>query len=90
MTSLVKKPQKAINAVFDVSHELSSCITARLRVVDCASPIGRSEVRVVVDRVIKNPDGRLVERVSEHFAITHTQDLDDLILALTALRETYA
>lgn len=89
MSALIKKPRTGVKTVFDVSHELSSCVTARLRIIDCESLIGKSEVRVVVDRVIKNPDGRLVERVSEHFAITHVQDLDDLILALTALRETY-
>ena len=89
MSALVKKPRSGVNTVFEVSHELSSYVTARLRVIDFESPIGKSEVRVSVDRTIKNPDGRLLERVNEHFAITHVQDLDDLILALTALRETY-
>lgn len=89
MSALIKKPRPGVTTVFDVSHELSSCVTARLRVVDCDNRIGKPEVRVVVDRAIKNPDGRLLERVNEHFAITHVQDLDDLILALTTLRETY-
>lgn len=89
MSALIKKPQNMVNTVVDITEDLGSHSAARLRVVDRIDHDGTPEVRIVVDRTARDGHGRVMAMASESVAIKHTQDLDDLVSALMALRETY-
>lgn len=89
MSALIKKPQNMVNTVVDITEELGGCSVARLRVIDRIDHDGTPEVRIVVSRTASDGHGRTIASVTEGVAIKHTQDLDDLILALTELRGTY-
>ena len=89
MSALIKKPQNMVNTVVDITEELGSHSAARLRVIDRIDHDGNPEVRIVVSRTASDGHGRTIASVTEGVAIKHTQDLDDLVSALVALRETY-
>jgi Tfp pilus assembly protein PilO len=81
MSALIKKNHSSDTTVVEINDQLVQCVR-RLRVIERVRPSG-AQIDLLMEKVSDTAASSML------MTITHVQDLDDLILALTALRETY-
>lgn len=81
MTALIKKLMLDDKVIVEIDDQRAQCLK-RLRVIERVRP-GGAQIDLLMEKVGNNSAASML------MTITHVQDLDDLILALTALRETY-
>lgn len=81
MSALIKKVHETDKTIVEINDRMANCVR-RLRVIERVRP-GGAQIDLLMEKVSNSTVSSML------MTITHVQELDDLVLALTALRETY-
>lgn len=83
MSALTKRPEPSTNTVFELRTQVGTCIR-QMKIIEATDQGYGSEVRIIIEKVWE-PDNSTRGIIT----LTHTEQLDALIEALTKLRGTY-